>query len=93
MDLKVMFKKPYDFEGTIYHEVDLSGLEDLTGKDLREVELMVLAKGQSPVAPEQTINGANALACKCTEFPTEFFENLPLADAMAVRNTIMGFLR
>lgn len=91
-DLKITLSKPYAFEGADYKEVDLSALENLTGKDFREIELLVVGRGQSVVFAEQTINGANAIAAKCTKLPVEFFEGLPLKDALAVRNTVMVFL-
>ena len=35
--LKIAFEKPYIFEGETYNEIDLSGLEDMTGNDFINV--------------------------------------------------------
>jgi len=91
-ELKITLSKPYIFEGTDYTEIDLSGLNNLTGRDFREIELAVSSHGQSVILAEQTINGTNAIAAKCTGFPLEFFEGLFLKDALAIRNTVMVFL-
>lgn len=91
-ELKITLSKPYIFEGTDYTEIDLSGLEKLTGKDFRAIELTVLSHGQNAVYAEQTINGANAIASFSTGLAVEFFEGLALKDALKVRNVIMGFL-
>ena len=36
--LNVKLRKPFSFEGKEYTDVDLSGLENLTGRDMEEIE-------------------------------------------------------
>lgn len=95
-DLVLKFRKPYTYEGKEYTEVDLSGLEDATAKDLEAVgrilEKANKGKGVNPATMEMTMGYAQLLANRVTGLPVEFFKGLPAKDAMALKTTIVGFL-
>lgn len=88
----VKLSAPYQFEGKEYTELDLSGMAKLTGKDFRLVEMIVASRRQNIVGAEQTITGACAIAAQATGLTIEFFEGLPMVDALAVRNKVITFL-
>lgn len=94
ISLVLKFKKPYTFDGKQYNEVDLSGLEDATAKDLEAVGRILekQGKGMNPATMEMTMGYAQLLANRVTGLPIEFFKNLPAKEAMALKTTVVGFL-
>ncbi|WP_404427306.1 phage tail assembly protein [Ureibacillus chungkukjangi] len=89
---KVVFKKPFNFEGEEYKEVDLNGLDDLTTTDLIEADKQFSTSGQFSVMNEVTIGYAIIVAAKASKKPVEFFEKLPASEGVKVKNMVMGFL-
>lgn len=94
VDLLVKFKKPVEFEGQTYTEVDLSGLEGVTTGQLEAVGRMLLKKrpGLNPSTLEMTMDYANLMAMKVTKLPLEFFERLPGQEGMKIKTAVVGFL-
>ncbi len=94
ISLVLKFKKPYVFEGKEYTEVDMTGLEDATAKDLEAVGRIMekRTKGTNPATMEMTMDYAQLLANRITGLPLEFFKNLPAREAMALKTTVVGFL-
>ncbi|MPM92471.1 hypothetical protein SDC9_139606 [bioreactor metagenome] len=94
ISLVLKFRKPYVFDGKEYTEVDLSGLEDATAKDLEAVGRIMekKTKGTNPATMEMTMDYAQLLANRITGMPLEFFKNLPAREAMALKTTVVGFL-
>ncbi len=91
-DLVLRFKKPYSFEGEIYTEVDLSGLEDVSAADLCKVGKMVKKiDGVDPIA-EMSLPYAIFMAARVTGKPIEFFQRLPAQEAIKLKNLVAGFL-
>ena len=94
VDLIVKFRRPYQFEGQEYTQVDLSGLEDVSAGTLQNVGRALLKKrpGLNPSTIEMTMDYANMLAARVTSLPVEFFERLPGKDGMKIKTTVVGFL-
>ncbi len=90
--MKLKFKKPYTFEGKEYKEIDLSGIESLSTKDLLEADKKFNASGQMALMNEMTTGYSVIIASKATSLPVEFFENLPASEGLKVKNTVMNFL-
>lgn len=88
----VEFSAPYVFEGAEYTEVDLSGLTALTGQDYQEIEAIVTSRGQISIMAERTLSGAIVIASRASKQPLEFFNGLPIKEALAVRNMVIAFL-
>ncbi|SFP11278.1 phage tail assembly protein [Salibacterium halotolerans] len=88
----IEFKKPYQFEGQEYKDVDLSGMENLCAKDLMDADKKFNNSGQTAIMNEMTIGYSCIIASKSTGKPVEFFENLPAPDALKIKRTVMGFL-
>lgn len=95
-DLFVKFRKPYTFEGKTYEGLDMSGLEDLSGQDLRNIESMAARFGslEENVNPmrETSISYALAAAMQVTGQPMEFFNRLPFRDMLLIKYTFEGFM-
>lgn len=90
--LIVEFKKPFVFEGETYTELNLEGLEELTGADLAKIDRAVRKKNADDLVPEMSLDYALALAARATGLPIEFFKALPLKDCRNVRNKVRSFL-
>ena len=89
----IKFKKPYVFEKKEYTELDLSGMDDLTGADMIAVnKYMQRTSSGIDVMPEVSLEYACVLASKAAKLPIEFFTGLPPREAMKVKNRVMGFL-
>ena len=84
-ELIVKFRKPYKFEDDTFTELDLHGLEDLTGRTLTAIEKAFNKTGVSSFVPESTTTYATGL-------PAEFFEDLPAAEIQKIKNAVVGFL-
>lgn len=87
---KIVFKNPYHFEGTEYKEIDLSGLETMTGAELIAAQRML--DKSNVLLPEADYQYVLSLAAKAASLPIEFFNGLPAHDAVMVKMTVSGFL-
>ena len=74
-ELIIKFRKPYEFDGETFTELDLHGLEDLRGRDLTAIE--------------KAFN--KIVATKVTGLPAEFFEDLPVGEVEKIKNAVVGF--
>jgi hypothetical protein len=88
---KIILSKPYEFEGVTYTEIDLQRLDDLTGKDLVEIEKIFISRGNNPGLGALSHDYAYIVAQRITKKPIEFFESLPAKDAIALKDKIFYF--
>lgn len=92
--LVVRLSKEYTFEGEKVTEIDFTGLEDITAKDMMKAN-KVLARtggGTGDLVPEITLPYALIIAEECTKYPIAFYEKLNPRDAMKVRTAVVGFM-
>lgn len=94
VSMVIKFKKPYTFEKKEYTEIDLSGMDDLTGADMIAVNKIMKRSGSGgiDVMPEVSVEYACYFAARAAKLPVEFFMNLPPRELMKVKNRVMGFL-
>ena len=90
-ELIIKFRKPFNFEGETFQELDLHGLEDLRGRDLTAIEKAFNKTGVSSFVPESTTTYAKIVATKVTGLPAEFFEDLPVGEIEKIKNAVVGF--
>lgn len=90
--LVLKFKKPYKFEGETYEEIDLSGLEKLSGADMIAVSNKLSRKGRMPVLQEMTLEYAQEIAAVATGKPVELFQGLTMKDSGKLKNIITNFI-
>ncbi|MBG9548387.1 phage tail assembly protein [Cytobacillus firmus] len=91
-ELLLKFKEPYKFEGQEYTEVDLSPVKNLNGNDIIDTDRIFTEQGNMSMVPETTFPYMAILAARATGMPIEFFNQLPIKEALQVKRTIMGFL-
>lgn len=91
--LVMKLRKPVDFEGVNYKEIDLTALENLTTSDLIFVRRMMNSSGASiELYPERTHEFACYAASLKTGKPYEFFTSLSAADGMELKRRVQDFL-
>ena len=84
----VEFDKPYTYGGETVSVMDLSGVEELTSKDVSAAENEVLKTGVYSTNMKNFFVYSCALAARATGKPIEFFTKMPLKDAAKVRSTV-----
>ena len=87
-------RKPVEFEGKHYEEIDLSGLDGLTGRDVRELDRLFKMKGGRVGSSVKEFDSIylQLVAAKATELPLEFFDCISIRDATALEVEIRNFL-
>jgi len=88
---KLVFSKPFVWEDETYKEIDLSGLEDLSARDMIQSQRVMEKSGSMNVMPELSVEYACIIASKATKMPVEFFQALPLKEAAKLKNRITNF--
>jgi len=87
----ITFKKPFVWEDETYTGVDLSGLEDLSARDMISTQRMMERSGSINVLPEMSLEYACIFASKASGLPQEFFQSLPPREAIKVKNRVTSF--
>lgn len=90
--MKIKLSRAYNFEGEKISELDLNGLEDLTGADMIAISRMMKKRGNTDASPELTMEFAFFAAMHATGKPLEFFYALSMKDSMKVKARVNYFL-
>lgn len=93
----IKLKKPLDYNGVIYDEIKMD-LENLKGKDAREIKNELARRKLGPVVPGAEILSEDyllGLAAKaCTDpIGSDGFEHLYIKDYNKVVSEVSAFLR
>ena len=92
-NLVLALKRPLMFEGKEIKEIDLNGLERLTGKDMRKIDKMFRSTGGASVySKEVDSTYLQLVAMEATGFPQEFFDQLHAKDVTALEIKVRNFL-
>lgn len=90
--LKLLFKTPVEYQGMQVAELDLSGMKDMTGRDMNVVyDLYSNMGGSGIVMQESTLLFAQIIASRATGYPMELFYNMRAKDAMLLKNRVYRF--
>ena len=87
----IKFRKPFIWEDNTYTEIDLSGLEDMSAKDMIQAQRIMERSGSINVLPEMSLEYACIFASKAAKMPVEFFQAQPPKEAIKVKNRITNF--
>lgn len=72
--------------------MDLSGLEEISAKDMIAVNKMIERSGTVNVIPEMSLEYACLISARATGKPVEFFQALPPKEALKIKNRVTNFL-
>jgi len=89
--LIITFNKPFVFEGTEYKEIDLTGLENIKGRDIISACRKYSKGGNISVAPQLELPFTIDIAVRASGLPKEFFDELPPTKLFKVHSTVIGF--
>lgn len=87
----VRFNRPFLFEEESYEGIDLSGLENLTARDLGEIEKRFYRLGITSLNSETTVSYARITSQRATGMPIEFFDQLPAREMLKVKKAVVNF--
>ena len=87
-------RTPVNFEGVEHAEIDLSGLDKLTGKDIRELDRLFKMKGGRIGGNVKEFDSLylQLVAARATSLPLEFFDKISIKDATRLEVEIRNFL-
>lgn len=90
----VKLKTPIEFDGKTVSEIDFSGLDKLTGKDLRELDRLFRNLGGSKSRNTKELDSLylQLVASRGSGLPLEFFDALSIKDATLVEVITRNFL-
>lgn len=89
--LVVEFNKPFKWEDKEYTSIDLSGLDQLSGRQLGEIYKEFGKLGVVAPIPTQNPDFAALTASKVTGLPIEFFKDLPGRELFRISNKVFGY--
>lgn len=93
VDNVIKLSKKYKFEGKIIEEIDLSGIENVSGETAQLIaELYRKNTKNVSATPEFTPEYAMATASIITGLPVEFFKHINFKDITKMKNRIVNFL-
>jgi hypothetical protein len=87
-DMILKLSRPYAFEEETIEELDFSGFESVTTKDMIEASDVLTKSGRVVVNPEMDLQYCLYIAAFATGKPHEFFDQLKVRDAVRVKNKI-----
>ena len=87
----ISFRKPFVFEGEKYTQIDLSGLEELTGKDIKELQKVFFKPSPDNMLPEFDLDYCTAVAERVAGLPLEFFDQAPAYILSQIKLMVQGF--
>ena len=91
-DLIIELKKPYSYEGTEHTEINLTGLEGLTGLDLIKAKQIYTKSGGFSTVLASDPEYCAIVAHIATKLPLDFFTNAPAKIYTKVTTQVMVFL-
>lgn len=89
--MKHTFKKPFNFEGTEYKELNFD-FDRLSGEDLVSVERELVATGSIVINMQTSQTACMLVAAKAAKVPFELIKALPINEASAVALLAQHFL-
>ena len=85
-------KRSFTFEGENYTELDMTALEDITGRQLYEAEKIYTKNGGSTVAMEYSLDFIFTLCNIVLNKPIEFFYAMSATDTYRLKYFVASFL-
>lgn len=90
--LKMTLSQPYKYDGEEIKELDLSGLLDLTARDLVEIDREMMRRGFSGARNELTRQYAMLVAAKIANKPYDYCDRMNARDSIRLKEYLVTFL-
>lgn len=90
--MKFKLSRPVEYQGIRMEEMDLSGLDELTGRDMNQIYDLYTANGGSGIVmQESTLRFAQLIANRVAGYPLELIEKMGPKDSMKLKNRVYRF--
>ena len=90
--MKFKLSKSVEYQGVKAEEVDLSKLEELTGRDMNQIYDLYTSNGGNGITmQESTLLFAQLIANRVTGYPLELIENFSAKDSFKLKNRVYRF--
>lgn len=90
--LVLTLETPISYQGMMIRKIDLSGVREMTGRDLNMVYDLYMAQGGSGLAmQESTLLFAQILASRASGHPLEAIQELRAKDSVYLKNRVYRF--
>lgn len=90
--LVINLKEPVEYQGMSVSKVDLTGIREMTGRDLNVVyDLYGSMGGGGIVMQESTLLFAQIIASRACGYPIEALMELKAKDSMVLKNRVYRF--
>lgn len=90
-DPVVKLSKTYEFEEARINEVDLSGIDNLTAKDMFKAQQAMTMQNHIAVQLESDPVYCKLIAAFASQLPSEFFDELSLKDFTKIKNKVSAY--
>lgn len=82
---------PFKYDGEEITEINLSGILELTARDLVDIDREMLMKGFSGSRLEMTRQYAMLVAAKCNHKPYDFCDRMGARDSIRLKEYVVTF--
>lgn len=90
--LVLELKTPIEYQGTKIDRIDMSGLRDMTGRDLNTIYDLYESQGGGGIAlQESTLLFAQVAASRVCGYPLEAIMELKAKDSVYLKNRVYRF--
>lgn len=89
--MKYEFKKPYEFDGDEYTEIEVD-IESLKGSDISAVKKQYVSAGNFSPIPAVDYDFCAMILAHASSKPLEFYTDMPANDYCAITKMVSDFL-
>lgn len=89
--MKYEFKKPYEFDGDEYTEIEVD-IENLKGSDIAAAKKQFASSGNFAPIPAADSEFCAMILASASGKPLDFFTDMPAKDYFAITQQVSNFL-
>ena len=87
----IKLSHPYKYDDGEVSELDMSGIEDLTGRDIKKAQSIMTRHGNVTTVLETNVEFLQLMAAAAAHIEVEFIEGLNVKDTTRVKNWVSGY--
>jgi hypothetical protein len=87
----IKLSHPYKYDDEEISELDMSGIEDLTGRDIKKAQSIMTRHGNIATVLETNVEFLQLMAAAACGKEVEFIEELNAKDTTRVKNWVSGY--
>ena len=87
----IKLSHPYKYDDEEITELDMSGIENLTGRDMKKAQAIMTRHGNIATVLETNVEYLQLMAAAATHLEVEFIEELNTKDTTKVKNWVSNY--